>query len=214
MTEPRHLSPLDTVLAGLTRTLQLLAAKPVATRDYPATANDAPQFAAAARRQSARYMRVNHVGEICAQALYHSQALCADSVAVKQQMQHAAAQEIDHLAWCEQRLTELGGRKSWLLPVWYGGAFVLGAAAGVAGTKWNLGLVAETEQQVVAHLDRHLSRLPEHDLRTKQIIATMRADEHAHAEQAHAAGAAELPRRAKALMRAAAKCMTTTAYWL
>ena len=159
-------------------------------------------------------MRVNHVGEICAQALYQSQALTAANPAVREKMRQASLEERDHLAWCETRLDELGGRPSRLNPLWYAGSFAIGAAAGLAGDKWNLGFVAETETQVAAHLAGHLDRLPAADRRSREIVAQMQADEARHADEAVAAGAAPLPAPVKRLMQFAAGVMTRTAYWI
>lgn len=198
---------------ALDNTFSTLFIKPVAHRSYPAHSKDG-DLSAQHRQQSSRYMRVNHVGEICAQALYQSQALIAKNTTIKAQMQCAADEEIDHLAWCEQRIEELGGRKSLLNPFWYAGAFVIGTVAGIAGDKWNLGLVAETECQVVEHLETHLGKLPEDDLRSKEVVAQMQQDENQHAEQAVVAGAVELPPAVKRLMKLAAKVMTKTAYWI
>ena len=159
-------------------------------------------------------MRVNHVGEICAQALYQSQALTAKDPSLRAKMQSAADEEVDHLAWCEQRLEELGSRKSILNPVWYAGSFAIGAAAGIAGDKWNLGFVAETERQVVEHLESHLTVLPEQDRRSREVVEQMKQDEAEHARMAVGAGAAALPAPVKSLMKLASRVMTRTAYWL
>lgn len=214
MTSKRQYTQIDEQLIGLSKVLNTLFVKPVPNRSYPAKNMAASDLSEEDRQHSSRYMRVNHVGEICAQALYQSQALTAKDPATKAQMQSAADEEVDHLAWCEQRIDELGGRKSLLNPFWYAGAFVIGAAAGIAGDKWNLGLVAETERQVVKHLDDHLGKLPENDLRSKKVVTQMKQDEIQHAEQAMAAGAAELPQSAKWLMKCASKVMTKTAYWV
>ena len=159
-------------------------------------------------------MRVNHVGEVCAQALYQSQALTARTDDVRRAMRQAADEENDHLLWCDRRIRQLGGRKSALNPVWYGGAFVIGAVAGLAGDKWNLGFVAETEKQVVDHLDRHLARLPEEDQKSRAILTQMKEDEAAHATTALRAGAAPLPEPVRRLMHRAGRVMTSTAHWI
>ncbi len=198
---------------ALDKTCRTLFAKPMAQRSYPGQSAD-DHLSAQHRQQSSRYMRVNHVGEICAQALYQSQALSAQNPTIKTQMQSAADEETDHLAWCEQRIAELDGRKSWLNPFWYAGAFAIGSIAGIAGDKWNLGLVAETERQVVQHLETHLGKLPESDLRSREVVEQMQQDESRHAEHAVTAGAAELPPAVKRLMQLAAKVMTKTAYWV
>ena len=157
-------------------------------------------------------MRVNHVGEICAQALYQGQALTSRDPSVRDALRSAADEETEHLAWTELRLTELGGRKSLLNPVWYIGALSMGVLAGRLGEKWNLGFLAETERQVEAHLDSHLERLPEQDRRSREIVDQMRRDEIRHAETAIRLGAAELPAPVKVAMKFAAKVMTGTAY--
>ena len=157
-------------------------------------------------------MRVNHVGEICAQALYQGQALTSREPSVRESLRSAADEETEHLAWTEQRLAELGGRKSLLNPLWYAGALSLGLLAGRFGDKWNLGFLAETERQVEAHLDSHLSLLPEQDVRSREIVDQMRIDEIRHAETAVRLGAAELPAPFKVAMKLAARLMTKTAY--
>jgi ubiquinone biosynthesis monooxygenase Coq7 len=159
-------------------------------------------------------MRVNHTGEICAQALYQSQALIAKAALTKQGMQQAAQEENDHLAWCHQRLLELNSRTSYLAVFWYIMSFGLGTFAGFAGDRWSLGFVVETERQVVAHLDKHLSQLPISDVPSAKILQQMREDEAEHASSAVAAGAEELPQGIKLLMRGMAKLMTMTTYWL
>ena len=159
-------------------------------------------------------MRINHVGEVCAQALYHSQAVTARDHTTRRQMEEAAREEVDHLAWCEQRLDELGSRKSYLNPVWYAGSFAIGALAGIAGDRWNLGFVAETERQVVEHLEGHLGKLPSRDFRSQDVVAAMKADEARHADHAVAAGAAELPPAVRSAMRGVSRIMTGTAHWV
>ena len=166
------------------------------------------------RRLSASLMRVNHSGEICAQALYQGQALTARNPRAKAALEQAAREETEHLAWTEGRIEELGGRKSLLNPVWYAGSFALGALAGLAGDRWNLGFLAETERQVVTHLEGHLGRLPEEDARSRAIVEKMKEDEARHATSAVGHGAAELPEPAKAAMRLSSKVMTETAFWI
>ena len=214
MTSERQYTPVDELIMGLSHSLDTLFGKPVSSRPYPGVSADSAQLTESGKQQSARYMRVNHVGEVCAQALYQSQALTARNRTVSAQMQQAAAEEVDHLSWCEQRIGELGGRKSLLNPLWYSGAFAIGVVAGVAGDRWNLGFVAETERQVVDHLEQHLGKLPESDLRSREIVSQMQQDENNHAEQAVAAGAAELPPVARLIMKCASKVMTTTAHWI
>lgn len=166
------------------------------------------------RRHAAGLMRVNHAGEVAAQALYSGQALVARDAKTRAALTQAAIEERDHLRWCEERVRELGSHVSYLTPVWHLGSFAIGAAAGLAGDKWNLGFVLETERQVVAHLERHLERLPEKDQRSRRIVSQMREDEARHATTAAAAGAAELPAPVKTAMRYCSKVMTTTAYWI
>jgi 3-demethoxyubiquinol 3-hydroxylase len=164
------------------------------------------------KRRSGPLMRVNHVGEVCAQALYEAQALTARSPAVRQQMERAAREETDHLAWTAERLQALGDRPSLLNPLWYAGAFAIGLAAGRAGDRWSLGFLVETERQVEEHLAGHLERLPQADRASRAVVAQMKADEAEHADMALAAGAASLPLPLRWLMRGAAKVMTTTAH--
>jgi len=213
MADNRNYSPADQLIIGISHTLQTLFVRPSARRNYPGKSEDG-ELSEQDRQKSAGYMRVNHVGEICAQALYQSQALTASDPALRDKMRSAAADENDHLAWCEQRLQELGSRKSYLNPLWYAGSFVIGAAAGIAGDKWNLGFVAETERQVVSHLDSHLARLPDGDQRSREVVAQMRQDEAEHAEMAVAAGAAILPQVAKKTMGLTSSMMTRIAFWV
>jgi ubiquinone biosynthesis monooxygenase Coq7 len=175
---------------------------------------DETQLAAADRRHSASLMRVNHVGEVCAQALYTAQALATRDPALRRHFEQAAAEETDHLAWTAERLAELEARPSLLNPLWYAGAFGLGLIAGRLGDRISLGFVVETERQVEAHLESHLDRLPAQDHASRAIVVQMKEDEAAHAAQALQAGGIELPAPAKALMRAAAKVMTTTAHYV
>jgi ubiquinone biosynthesis monooxygenase Coq7 len=164
------------------------------------------------KAHAAGLMRVNHAGEVCAQALYQGHAAVARDPEIEEQMQKAAEEEFDHLAWCEQRLEELGESPSKLSPFWYAGAFAIGAASGILGDKWSLGFIAETEDQVCAHLDSHLEKLPHSDKRSRTIVAQMRDEEAEHGENAIDAGAAELPQPVKRLMRLTARIMTSTAY--
>ena len=170
---------------------------------------DAPE-----RRHAAGLMRVNHAGEVAAQALYRGQSLAARDAAVRAAMEAAAREEHDHLAWCRTRLEELGAAPSRLVPFWYAGSFAIGAAAGLAGDRWSLGFVVETERQVVEHLDDHLARLPAGDRRSRALLERMRADEQRHATRAHAAGAVALPPIIRCAMRTASKVMTRSAYWI
>ena len=164
------------------------------------------------RSHAAALMRINHCGEICAQALYQGQALTSRQPETRTAMEHAAWQETEHLNWTEKRIEELGGRKSLLNPLWYAGSFAIGVTAGLMGDEWNLGFLAETERQVESHLDSHLDALPAQDLRSREIVSQMREDEIAHADTAVALGAKELPTPVKWAMRAMSKVMTGTAY--
>jgi ubiquinone biosynthesis monooxygenase Coq7 len=202
----------DRVILEFDRALRTVFAKAQSRRPTPGATLPEAELSEAERRHAAALMRVNHVGEVCAQALYQGQALTSRDPAVSEALRSAAEEETEHLAWTEQRITELGGRKSLLNPLWYAGALTLGVLAGRLGDKWNLGFLVETERQVEAHLDGHLSQLPGHDGRSREIVDQMRIDEIAHADTALRLGAADLPEAAKAAMRIAAKVMTTTAY--
>ena len=164
------------------------------------------------REHAAGLMRVNHVGEVCAQALYQSQKLVARNPEIQQMLQHSGQEEMDHLAWCETRLQELGSHTSYLNPIWYAGSFAIGLAAGLAGDRWSLGFVAETEKQVENHLESHLEKLPAEDHRSRAIVDQMRIDEIEHGQAAISAGGAVLPEPIKKLMQAMSKVMTTAAY--
>ena len=166
------------------------------------------------RRHSAGLMRVNHAGEVAAQALYQGQSLVARDRETRESMEQAAREENDHLVWCRARLQELDSAPSRLDPLWYAGSLAIGAAAGLAGDRWSLGFVVETERQVVEHLDNHLSRLPDGDHRSRALLRRMQADEQHHATRARAAGGAPLPHVVQRAMRAASKVMTRTAYWI
>ena len=185
---------------------------PAAARAYPAEGVEAGELSAQEQAQVAALMRVNNAGEVAAQGLYRGQALTAREQALGAAMNEAAEEENEHLNWCQRRLSELNQPRSLLDGVWYWGSFTIGALAGAAGDKWSLGFVRETEQQVCAHLDRHLQRLPEQDQRSRSIIEAMREDELRHAVNAEQAGAAELPRVVKTAMTLASKVMTFTAY--
>lgn len=211
----RHLTPLDKLLASANNALRTVAAP----AGRPARSNPAKDIAdadldAKQKAHAAGLMRVNHAGEVAAQALYQGHASVARNKAIEEQMQRAADEEFDHLAWCEQRISELGYQPSRLGPVWYAGAFVVGAASGLLGDKWSLGFIAETEKQVCAHLDSHLDRLPQNDAKSRAIVEKMRDEEAAHGENAIDAGAAQLPRPIVRMMQATAKIMTKTAYWV
>jgi ubiquinone biosynthesis monooxygenase Coq7 len=181
-------------------------------RSNPAEPVQDGEFSATGKAKSVCLMRVNHAGEVCAQALYQGQALTARNREVRNRMQQAAEEENDHLAWCRQRIEELGGHTSLLNPLWYTGSFLLGAATGLLGDKWSLGFLAETEQQVVRHLEGHLQRLPENDKKSQAILEQMKTDEAKHRDTAIHSGGTELPEGAKKAMTLASRVMTTTAY--
>lgn len=201
------ISAADNMLRTVSGGSQARRASP--TRGLP----DAP-LTAEARQVSGALMRVNHVGEVCAQALYEAQALGTRNAGQRDHLRQAAQDEVDHLAWTARRLDELGAHRSWLNPLWYAGAFALGSLAARAGDRWSLGFVIETERQVEAHLAEHLSRLPEEDTASRAIVAQMKDDEVRHAEAAQAAGGHELPWPVRQAMRLAAKVMTTTAQYI
>lgn len=204
------MSKLDQFIIALDGGLRTVFASQHAARAYPASTTDAP-MSDVERAQAAALMRVNHVGEVCAQALYSGQSLTTKNESVRAELKRAAAEETDHLAWCEQRLNELGGRKSLLNPLWYGGAFTMGLVAGALGDKWNLGFLAETERQVEAHLDSHLQQLPEADARSRAVVEQMKNDEAQHAQTAISIGAASLPAPVQQAMRFMADVMRATA---
>jgi ubiquinone biosynthesis monooxygenase Coq7 len=204
---------MDALISAADRALRALFAPARASRPVPGPA-ETPDLSPAEQRESGALMRVNHTGEIAAQALYHGQAFVARSEATRELLLHAAREETDHLAWCERRLSELQTRPSLLNPLWYAGSFAIGALAAAFGDRTSLGFVVETERQVEGHLDQHLTRLPARDARSRRIVEAMRADEVAHGNAAAPAGAAELPPHARALMRHTARVMTRTAYWI
>ncbi|MBI1942887.1 MAG: 2-polyprenyl-3-methyl-6-methoxy-1,4-benzoquinone monooxygenase [Betaproteobacteria bacterium] len=206
------MDPLDRLIAGFDIALRAVAGVHHAERPCPGAGLADSQLQDVERADAAALMRVNHVGEVCAQALYQGQALTARNPANRQALERAAAEEQDHLAWSEERIRELGGRLSLLNPLWYAGAFALGAAAGALGDRWNLAFLAETEHQVEEHLSGHLARLAPSDHKTRAIIEAMRADEARHRASAVALGAAQMPQPAQLAMRAMAKLMTTLAY--
>lgn len=202
----------DQVILEVDRVLRTLLAPARSVRPVPGDASPETVFDADQRRHVVGLMRVNHCGEICAQALYQGQALTSRDPLVRDALRHAAIEETEHLAWTERRIAELGGRKSYLNPLWYFGSLTLGLAAGALGDKWNLGFLAETERQVEAHLDGHLQSLPDGDERSRAIVDQMRLDEIQHAETAVHHGAAVLPSAIKSAMKMAAKVMTGAAY--
>lgn len=214
MPTPRpQLSPVDRWLSSVDKALHTVFATHNATRPRPQPAVDAPDVLTTQERElCAALMRVNHVGEVCAQALYDAQALGAPDETLRKQFEAAARDETDHLAWTESRLAELGGRVSRLNPLWYAGAFGLGLVAGRLGARTSLGFVVETERQVEQHLASHLDRLPAADASSRAIVAQMQEDESRHAQEAEHAGGAPLPAPARWMMRQAAKVMTTVAH--
>jgi len=208
----RHYSASDQMLIGLQQALATVCGgHPVSERPYPGAPSGAA-LSEADRRLAEGLMRVNHAGEVAAQALYQAQGLVAREPDVAAAMERAAREEVDHLVWCETRLRELDGRPSLLTPLWYAGSFAIGAAAALVGDRWNLGFVAETERQVTRHLESHLERLPESDAVSRAVVAQMRDDEAAHATRAVEAGAAELPPPVRRAMEICAKFMTTVAF--
>jgi ubiquinone biosynthesis monooxygenase Coq7 len=203
---------MDRLIAEFDRALRAVAGVAQASRKSPAEEVADHRGTEAERSHAAALMRVNHVGEVCAQALYQGQALTARDPAARQALEQAAREEQDHLAWSAGRIRELGGRPSLLNPLWYAGSFAIGAAAGALGDRWNLAFLAETERQVEEHLAGHLKALPRDDHRTRAVVEAMRADEARHRESALRLGAAELPAPVKRAMRLASKVMTTVAY--
>ena len=204
----------DAILGAADAALRTLFAKPRALRPGPAMPSVATELSASEKRRAGALMRVNHVGEVCAQALYSAQSLVTRDPILKTHFNQAAREETDHLAWTQERLDQLGARPSLLNPLWYAGAFGLGLIAGRLGDRVSLGFVVETERQVEAHLQSHLDRLPAADLTSRAIVEQMKQDESAHAAQAIAAGGVELPAPVRGLMKAASRVMTSTAYYV
>jgi 3-demethoxyubiquinol 3-hydroxylase len=205
---------LDRLITAFDNGLRTLLAPAHSARAVPGAALAEPEMTAPERQVAAALMRVNHSGEICAQALYQGQALTARNATARAALEQAAVEETDHLAWTAQRIEELGGRASVLNPLWYAGSFALGAAAGFLGDKWNLGFLAETERQVEGHLEGHLDRLPAQDEKSRAIVNEMKVDEARHARTAVDHGAAELPEPVKLAMKLGSRVMTRTAYWI
>lgn len=215
----RRYSNLDQLIMNADTALRTLFGQPVISeRDYPANSvSDAisdADFSEQEKKHIAGLMRINHSGEVSAQALYQGQALTSRNEAIREKLQQAAIEENDHLDWTKNRLDELGSHASLLNPLWYGGSFAIGAFAGALGDKWNLGFLAETEHQVVHHLESHLDKLPGGDLRSRAILEQMKTDELKHATTAIENGAAELPPPVKKLMAAMSKVMTGTTYYI
>jgi len=206
---------LDSAIAVIDRAMRAVFAPARASRPAPLAKGEPPApLTEAERRESAALMRINHAGELAAQALYHGQALVARSETTRTMLMEAARSESDHLAWCELRLRELAARASLLDPLWYAGSFAIGVLTALMGDEISLGFVAETERQVEGHLDSHLDRLAPGDTRSRAILEAMRAEEIAHGANAMAAGGAPLPAPVRALMRRTARVMTGTAYWV
>jgi 3-demethoxyubiquinol 3-hydroxylase len=208
----RRLTPFDRIVAMAQRALDTVAGTAAATRPSPGAMQPSTELDTHDRRHTAGLMRINHTGEVCAQALYDGQAALARDAATRAHLEAAATEETDHLAWCAERLRELDARPSLLNPVWYAGSFAMGALAALAGDRWSLGFVVETERQVEAHLGEHLERLPATDVRSRAILETMQADEARHADDALAHGGAALPFPVPALMRFASGVMKAVAY--
>lgn len=204
----------DKLIIGFDRALRTVFGPSRSVRPVPGDRLSEAELDATQKARAAALMRVNHVGEVCAQALYQGQALTARNPQVKAALARSAEEESEHLAWTEQRIAELGGRRSLLNPLWYAGSYLIGAASGLAGDRWNLGFLAETERQVVEHLDGHLERLSHQDAKSRAIIVAMKRDEARHATTALHNGGVELPLPLRAAMRLAARVMTTTAYWV
>jgi len=214
MTALRQTTPLDHLLTEAQRALDTVFGNPPASRPYPAGDTAEPGMAPEEQRHAAGLMRINHVGEVCAQGLYFGQAAVARDPATRAHLLEAAQEETDHLAWCATRLSELDSRASLFNPLWYAGSYAIGTLAGLRGDGWNLGFVVETERQVEAHLDEHLETLPPADLRSREVIRVMKADEARHAAHAEEAGARRLPFPIPGVMALASKVMKTIAYRL
>lgn len=205
---------LDSLIVEFDKGLRTLFSKAQSARPFPDAGLPEAALSESEKKRTAALMRVNHSGEICAQALYQGQALTARDPAMQQKLQQAAQEETEHLAWTAHRVHELGGHLSVLNPLWYGSSLAVGACAGLLGDRWNLGFLAETERQVGAHLQSHLARLPQQDGKSRAVVEQMYVDETRHSEMAVQAGAAELPLPVKLAMRLSAKVMTHTAYWV
>lgn len=211
----RHLSSLDRLCIGIDQAVRALAGKPkVSGAEYPAKNIEEHALSDKERKSSAALMRINHAGEICAQALYHGQGVVSRAKDIQEKLEQAAVEEGDHLVWCSERLQELGSHTSYLNPLWYAGSFCIGMMAGMIGDSWSLGFVAETEKQVIKHLSGHMNLLPAQDQRSHKILQQMETDEAKHRDDAIASGAKELPDIVKKGMTITAKIMVKTAYWV
>lgn len=209
-----RLPRLDDLIAGFDTALRTLAAKAVSERVHPDAGVAEAALSVEQKQHVAGLMRVNHCGEVCAQALYQGQALTARDPATREALRQAAKEEVEHLAWTERRIQEMGGRKSLLNPLWYAGSLLMGVGAGLVGDKWNLGFLAETEHQVGAHLQSHLQQLPAEDVRSRAIVTQMYQDEISHAAKAEELGGVPLPKPMPQLMTLASKAMTSISYRL
>ena len=204
----------DNLIVEFDKGLRTLFSRAQSARPYPCAALPEAALSEREKKQAAALMRVNHSGEICAQALYQGQALTAREPLVQEKLQQAAQEETEHLAWTSRRVQELGGHLSLLNTLWYGGSLAIGALAGLLGDKWNLGFLAETERQVVRHPQGHLARLPLQDEKSRAVVEQMYVDETRHADMAAQLGGAELPLTVKLVMKTSSKVMTRTAYWV
>lgn len=214
MTLPRIYSPLDSLLMSLDQTIRTLFHSVTTARDNPA-AEIKEEFLTQKQKQlSTALMRINHTGEVCAQALYQGQAFTAMRAEVRDKLAQSAIEENDHLRWCHDRIKELGGHTSYLNPLWYVGSLIIGIVAGKVGDAWSLGFLAETEYQVTHHLEKHLQQLPATDGKSRAIVEQMRLDEMQHAKTAETMGALPLPQGVKYAMRCLSKIMTTAVYWV
>lgn len=215
MHSQRHYTFMDRLCLGLDQAVRALTDTVKTTgAEYPGKNFPEQPLNEEERQHSASLMRINHAGEICAQALYHGQGVVSRSAQVQEKMHLAATEEGDHLAWCRQRLDELGSHPSYLNPLWYLGSFCIGMTAGMVGDQWSLGFVAETERQVIAHLEGHLHSLPEQDQRSHAVLRQMEADEARHRDEAVMLGARDLPGPVKSLMTLTSKIMVKTAFWV
>lgn len=205
---------LDFLIIEFDKGLRTLFGNPAGERPSPGLAVPDTELSSDEKSGVAALMRVNHCGEVCAQALYQGQALVARSESTRELLLHAAQEECDHLAWCQQRLDDLGGSRSVLNPLWYAGSFGLGVASGMLGDKWSMAFLVETERQVERHLDGHLARLPESDVKSRKILEAMRDDEMRHGDSGERHGAAPMPQAMKLAMRVMSRLMTRTAYWV
>jgi 3-demethoxyubiquinol 3-hydroxylase len=210
----RNFSPLDKFLCEAQYCLDTLSQRNIGTRKNPAEGTDNTELSPEQKRQSQGFMRVNHTGEICAQALYRGQAFGTQNSHLKAHFNTAAMEELDHLNWCQERLNELNSHSSYLNPFWYIASFLIGVSAARLGDDLSLGFVEETEKQVIKHLNHHQQSLPSHDQKSRAIIEVMTKDEARHADDAHHSGAKELPQALKLIMQLQSKVMTTTAYYL